>query len=63
MNWVDFIVISVLILILLAIIFFSFILPKIKGIPVECSSCPASKHAKKYLKKYRKLKKKELKNK
>jgi hypothetical protein len=58
MNWTDFIVVAIVVLLLLAIIFFNFVLPAIKGVPIECNSCPAKKHAKKLLKQYRKHKKK-----
>lgn len=51
---VDAIVISIVVLILLAIIFFRFVFPKIKGIPTQCSGCPAVKKGKKLIKKYRK---------
>lgn len=58
MNVVDIVILIIVILILGAIIFFRYIMPAIKGIPSECASCPATKHAKKYLKKYRKQNKK-----
>ena len=54
MSAIDVIILIVVILILGLIIFFRYVLPAIKGIPSECASCPAVKHAKKYLKKYRK---------
>lgn len=54
MTPIDIIILIVVILAIGAIVFFKYILPAIKGVPSECASCPAAKHAKKYLKKYRK---------
>lgn len=41
------------ILIVVSIIFFTFILPKIKGQNVTCSSCPTVKKAKRLVKEYK----------
>ena len=58
MTVADVIILLVVIAILFLIIFFNFYVPKKKGIPSECSYCPASKRAKKLLKKYKKSKSK-----
>ena len=60
MSLVDIIVLIVTILIVLSIIFFSFIKPKLEGKKVTCASCPASKKGKRLIKKYRKEQSKKL---
>lgn len=56
MTLTDIIVLVFTTIIVLSIIFFSFILPKIQGKRITCASCPAAKKGKRLVKDYKKNK-------
>lgn len=61
MSLIDIIILVITILIVISIIYFSFIKPKLEGKKIACANCPVAKKGKRLLKKYKKAE--EYKNK
>ena len=53
MSFIDIVILILTAGIVFVIIFFSFVVPKIKGENPTCSSCPSHKKTKRLLKEYR----------
>jgi hypothetical protein len=56
---IDIVVLVITILLVSAVVFFSFVLPKIRHENSTCASCPSVKRAKRLVKEYKKAKDKK----
>lgn len=61
MSGTDIVILIIVVILLSAIIFFSFVYPKLKGRSGVCSNCPAATHIKRVRKKIEKERKKDKK--